>query len=214
MAGVGKSTLAVHAGHLLAGRFPDGQLFVDLYGYTEGMAPREPGDALATVLQAYGVAPAQLSADLQARAALYRDRLAGTRTLIVLDNAANAAQVRPLLPAAPGCLVIVTSRRRLRGLDDSYALSLDVLPKADAVALLRTVAGPGRTAAGDPLLGQVAEWCGNLPLALRIVGSLLRHRPSWTLPGVTPKHMARRPCSAWTRWPPSGSSEVWPTTAC
>jgi tetratricopeptide (TPR) repeat protein len=181
MAGIGKTALAIRAGHLLADRFPDGQLFVDLHGYTQGMAPRDPADVLAEILQAHGVAPARIPADPDARAALYRDRLAGTRTLIVLDNASGTAQIRPLLPAAPGCLVVVTSRLRLRGLDDARVLSLDLLPPSDAAELLRTVAGPARIAPGDPLLSRVAEWCGRLPLALRIAGALLRHRPSWTL---------------------------------
>ena len=180
MAGIGKTALAVHAGHALADRFPDGQLFLDLHGYTQGMTPREPADALAAILQAYGVQAQQIPADPDARAAAYRDRLAGTRTLIVLDNAANTAQVRPLLPGAPGCLVLITSRRRLTSLDDAHVLSLDLLPMTDAVTLLRTTAGQHRIGIDDPLLPVIAGWCGRLPLALRIAGALLR-QPSWTI---------------------------------
>jgi DNA-binding SARP family transcriptional activator len=181
MAGIGKTALAVHAGHRLAGRFPDGQLFIDLHGYTKGHPPREPGQALDWLLRALGIAAQQIPEDTEARAALYRQRLAGTSTLIVLDNAVDEAQVRALLPGVPGCLVLVTSRRRLKGLDDARTLSLDLLSLADAVALLRTVAGPERALAGDRLLGEVAELCGRLPLALRIAGALLRHRPAWDL---------------------------------
>jgi DNA-binding SARP family transcriptional activator/tetratricopeptide (TPR) repeat protein len=181
MAGIGKTALAVYAGHRLAGRFPDGQLFIDLHGYTKGHPPREPGQALDWLLRALGISAQQIPEDTEARAALYRQRLAGTSTLIVLDNAVDEAQVRALLPGVPGCLVLVTSRRRLKGLDDARTVSLDLLPPADAVALLRTVAGPGRAGAGDRLLGEVAELCGRLPLALRIAGALLRHRPAWDL---------------------------------
>ncbi|OIJ91786.1 hypothetical protein BIV25_28950 [Streptomyces sp. MUSC 14] len=187
MAGIGKTALAIHAGRRLAERFPDGQLFIDLHGYTRGMAPREPADALAGVLQAYGVPPSQIPTDLDARAALYRDRLAGTRTLVILDNAHSEAQVRPLLPGDGGCLVMVTSRRRLNALDDAWALPLDVLPVADAVALLREVAGPGRTQDGDPLLEEIAALCGHLPLALRIAAALIRRRPAWTLTRLADK---------------------------
>lgn len=193
MAGIGKTALAVHAGHLLAARFPDGQLFIDLHGYTEGMPPREPADALAVFLQAFDVPPQQIPGDLEARAALFRNRLAGTRTLVVLDNAATEIQVRPLLPGAGGCLVLVTSRRRLRALDDAYALSLDVLPPPDAVALFRAVAGPGRTAADDPLLEEICELCGHLPLALRITAALIRHRRSWSLRHLADKLRQARP---------------------
>jgi DNA-binding SARP family transcriptional activator len=181
MAGIGKTALAVHAGHRLAGRFPDGQLFIDLHGYTKGHPPREPGQALDWLLRALGVSAQRIPEDTEARAALYRQRLAGTSMLIVLDNAVDEAQVRPLLPGVPGCLVLVTSRRRLKGLDDARTISLDLLALADAVALLRTVIGPERVSAGDRLLREVAELCGCLPLALRIAGALLRHRPAWDL---------------------------------
>ena len=185
MAGIGKTALAVHAAHRVSGHFPDGQLFVDLHGYTKGHPPREPGDALGTLLRALQVPAQRIPEDTQERAALYRQRLAGTKTLVLLDNAADEAQVRPLLPAAPGCLVLVTSRRRLKGLDDARSVSLDLLSPQDAVALLHAVAGPGRIPADDRLLGEIAHRCGRLPLALRIAGALLRHRPAWN-----PGHLA------------------------
>jgi DNA-binding SARP family transcriptional activator/tetratricopeptide (TPR) repeat protein len=186
MAGVGKTALAVHAAHLLASRFPDGQVFIDLHGYAQGYHPRTSADALDWLLRALSVPAQRIPQDVEERAALYRQRLAGMRTLIVLDNAASEPQVRPLLPGRSGCLVLITSRRRLKGLDDAHILSLDVLPPADAIALLRAVAGPERIAAGDPVLAEIAGLCGHLPLALRIAAALLRHRPAWT-----PEHLAR-----------------------
>ena len=181
MAGIGKTAVALHAAHRLSDHFPDGQLFVDLHGYTKGHPPRKPGQALAAFLRVLGVPTGQIPEDTEECAALYRQCLADTRTLVVLDNAADEAQVRPLLPGHPGCLVLVTSRRRLRGLDDACGLSLDLLPPADAVSLLRAVAGPDRIPAEDPLSDEIAQLCGRLPLALRIAGALLRHRPAWTL---------------------------------
>jgi DNA-binding SARP family transcriptional activator/tetratricopeptide (TPR) repeat protein len=184
MAGIGKTALAVHAAHRLSGRFPGGQLFIDLHGYTRGRPPREPGEALGIFLRVLGVPAGQVPGDLEECAALYRQYLAGTQTLIVLDNAVSEAQVRPLLPADPGCLVLVTSRRRLKGLDDARSLSLDLLPPAEAAALLRAVAGPGRIPDGTAL-AEIAGLCGRLPLALRIAAALLRHRPAWS-----PGHLA------------------------
>lgn len=181
MAGIGKTALAVHAAHRLADRFPDGQLFIDLHGYTQGYEPRTPGEALEWFLRALDIPPQRIPADVEERAALYRQHLSGRRVLIVLDNAANEAQVRPLLPGSAGCLVLVTSRRRLRGLDDALALPLDLLPGDEAVSLVRTVAGTERMPADDPALAEVVDLCGRLPLALRIAAALLRHRPSWTL---------------------------------
>jgi DNA-binding SARP family transcriptional activator len=187
MAGVGKTALAIHAAHAVAERFPDGQLFLCMHGYTDGMAARDPADALASALQSLGVAPQQIPEDLDARAALYRDRLAGTRTLVLLDNASSEAQVRPLLPANDRCLVLVTSRKRFKALDDAILLPLDVLPLFDALALFRQVAGPDRVPPNDPVLEMIVELCGRLPLALRIAAAILRHRRAWTL-----EHLAQR----------------------
>jgi DNA-binding SARP family transcriptional activator/tetratricopeptide (TPR) repeat protein len=181
MAGIGKTALAVHAAHRLADRFPDGQLFLDLHGHTLGARPRTAGESLDWLLRALGVPPGQIPDDLEERAAYYRARLADTRTLIILDNAVGEAQIRPLLPGTAGCLVLVTSRRKLKALDDAHALALDVLPAPDAIALFRAVAGLGRGPAPDPVLAEIAALCGGLPLALRIAGALLRHRPAWSL---------------------------------
>ncbi len=185
MAGIGKTALAVHVAHQLADRFPDGQLFIDLHGYTQGYPPRTANQALETFLRTLGVATAQIPGDVEERAALFRERLAGSRTLIVLDNAADEAQVRPLIPGSAGCLVLVTSRRKLQALDDAHTLALDVLPGPDATALLSAAAGPGRIAADDPVAAELVALCGRLPLTVRIAAALLRNRPTWT-----PAHLA------------------------
>jgi DNA-binding SARP family transcriptional activator len=188
MAGVGKTTLAVHAAHLLAHRYADGQLFVDLRGFTRGGSPMDPADALDQMLRSLGVPGERIPHDPDARAALYRTLLAGRRVLILLDNVAEEAQVRPLLPGAPGCLTLITSRRRLAGLDDVRPLTLDVLPRQDAVALFARTAGEQRVSGEPPvLLGEIVELCGRLPLAIRIAAARLRVRPGWS-----PAHLADR----------------------
>ena len=182
MAGVGKTALAVHAAHQVRDRFPDGQLFLDLHGFTQGIAPVEPADALERLLHGLGVPGEQVPPGLDDRAAAYRTVLDDRRMLILLDNAATEAQVQPLLPAAPGCLVLVTSRRRLTGLDCAHPLSLDVLPSDVAVELLTRVAGAGRLADAPPgLVEEVARLCDGLPLALRLAAARLRARPAWNL---------------------------------
>jgi len=186
MAGVGKTALALHAAHRLAEMFPDGQLFIDMHGYTQGHEPRPAGQALEVFLRTLGVPPQRVPAGTEERAAMFRQQLAGTRTMIVLDNAVSEAQVRPLLPGSAGCLVLVTSRRRLKGLDEALVLTLDVLSRADALSLFRAVAGPGRVPPDDPGLPEIIELCAQLPLALRIAAALLRHRPVWT-----PEYLAR-----------------------
>jgi transcriptional regulator with XRE-family HTH domain len=153
MAGIGKTAFAVHAAHRLADRFPAGQIFLPLHGHTPGQRPVEPGDALASLLLTAGVAAAQIPLGLEARMALWRDRLAGQQLLLVLDDAASSDQVRPLLPGVGGCLVLVTSRRHLTALDDARAISLDTLPPGEAAALLARLAGraraePGRSGGG------------------------------------------------------------------
>ncbi|TDD02057.1 helix-turn-helix domain-containing protein [Nonomuraea deserti] len=182
MAGVGKTALAVHAAHELAGRFPDGNLFVDLHGHAYGVAPADPADVLVRMLEVLGVAGQPIPEHLDDRAALYRSVLAGRRMLILLDNAADEAQVRPLLPGEGGCLVLITSRRRLVGLDGAATVSVDVLPQADAVALFAALAGPRRlagTTAED--LAQVVRRCGLLPLAIRLAAARLAAHPSWSV---------------------------------
>ena len=180
MAGIGKTALAIHAAHRMSDHYPDGQLFLDLHGYTAGIQPTKAGDALEWFLRSLGVPPQQIPSKLDERAALYRDRLVGTKTLIILDNVSNEAQVRPLLPGSPECLVVITSRKRLSGLDDAYSLALDVLPEADAVTLFRAIAGPERVPVHDSGLAAIITLCGHVPLAIRIAAARLRHRPALT----------------------------------
>jgi tetratricopeptide (TPR) repeat protein len=182
MAGIGKTALAVHAAHRIADRYPHGQLFIDLHGYTQGVAPIEPAEALDHLLRALGMPGTQIPASLDQRAALYRSRLADQQMLIVLDNAATETQVQPLLPGSPGCLVLITSRRRLAGLDHTHTLSLDTLPTPDAVTLLLHTAGEDRLAGHQPeLLTELVDLCGRLPLAIRIAAARLRSHPTWSL---------------------------------
>jgi DNA-binding SARP family transcriptional activator/tetratricopeptide (TPR) repeat protein len=177
MPGVGKTALAVHVAHLLAGSYPDAQLFIDLLGHSE-QEPVEPAAALHTLLLQLGVPGGRVPRDLADRISLWRDEMAGRRALLVLDNAAGAAQVSPLLPAGTGCLVLVTSRRRLLGLDAARPVSLGVLPGDQAVALLAQIVGD-RLRAEPDAAAEVVERCGRLPLAIRLAGARLAHRPSW-----------------------------------
>ncbi|MBO0822741.1 MAG: winged helix-turn-helix domain-containing protein, partial [Actinobacteria bacterium] len=188
MAGVGKTALAVQAAHQMVDRYPDGQLFIDLHGYTQGMAPVEPGEALDRMLRSLGIPGERMPADIDERAGLYRSRLADRRMVIVLDNAATESQVTPLLPGAPGCAVLITSRRRLAGLDHTHTLSLDSLPPFDAVTLLRQTAGKGLLAQQSPeLVAELVELCGRLPLAIRIAAARLRSHPAWDLAHLVQK---------------------------
>ena len=175
MGGVGKSALAIHAAHRVSESFPDGQLFVDLRGHTAGMEPLLPLDALHQLLRSLDVPHQAIPEDLAECSALYRSTLAGTKTLIVLDDAAGADQVRPLLPDEPGCFVLITSRAILTGLNDARSIGLDLLPEDDSVALLRKVAGPNRVPADHPALTELVDLCGRIPLGIRIAGARLRH---------------------------------------
>ena len=170
-AGIGKTALAVHFAHRAAAAFPDGQLFVNLRGFDPDQPPLAPGDVLPGFLRGLGADPSQLPADPDELAAMYRSMLSGRRVLIVLDNAANAEQIRPLLPGTAGCLAIVTSRNRLSGLvarDGAQRLTLDVLTPDAAVSLIAQIAGRERAAADPVTVGKLAQLCGWLPLALRI----------------------------------------------
>lgn len=178
MAGVGKTALAVAAGHALAGRYPDGQLFLDLHGHTPGREPVPAHAALVRLLRTLGVRDEHLADDPEELAELWRNQASERRLLIVLDNAADAAHVRPLIPGG-GSLVLVTSRLRLIDLDVSESVSLDVLPAAQARRLLADGAGAERVAGQEADLGEAARLCGHLPLAIRIAAAQLRHRPSW-----------------------------------
>ncbi|WP_086820742.1 AfsR/SARP family transcriptional regulator [Allokutzneria sp. NRRL B-24872] len=187
MAGIGKTTLALRAAHQLADRYPDGQLFLDLHGYTEGRQPVEPAAALGSLLCAVGVPTEQIPDSVEERASRWRAELAQRQVLVVLDNAATAAQVRPLLPGTAGSLTLVTSRRRLADLDTACSISLELLPKDDAIALFTRIIGKQRADAEPAATEEVAQLCGYLPLALRIAAARLRARSAWTV-----AHLAER----------------------
>ncbi|MEU6276895.1 BTAD domain-containing putative transcriptional regulator [Streptomyces populi] len=177
MAGVGKSALALHVAHGLRERFTDGQLYVNLHGATPGMTPLTAGQALAALLRDLGTEPRRVPEHPDAAAALLRSMLAPTRTLMVLDDAAHAAQVRPLLPAGAGCAVIVTSRSPLTALDGADRFPLAPLTDEDSAALLRAVSGRrDGLDGGHPLV----ELTGRLPLALRVVAARLAARRALT----------------------------------
>jgi tetratricopeptide (TPR) repeat protein len=181
MPGIGKTRLAVHAGHALLrrGRYTDLQLAVDLRGYDPDRPPADPAAVLGEFLRRLGLPGDQIQhLDLAGRAARYRALLAGRRALILLDNAATADQVRPLLPEVPGCLALVTSRRSL---PDLPHLALEVFSPAEAVDLLRHAAGPDRVAADPGTTAAIAAALGHLPLALALVAARIRASPDWTL---------------------------------
>lgn len=180
-AGVGKTSLAVCAAHRTADRFPDGQLFIDLHGFTTALRPVQPAEALDRLLRALGVTGEQIPADLDDRAALWRSVLAGRRMLLLLDNAATEQQVTPLLPGAAGCLVLVTSRRRLATLEPAHPMPLDVLLPPDAAALFHQAAGQQHRALPGELVADAVELCGRLPLAIRIAAARLRTHPTWSV---------------------------------
>jgi tetratricopeptide (TPR) repeat protein/transcriptional regulator with XRE-family HTH domain len=180
MAGIGKTALAVHAAHRLATRFPDGQIFLPLHGHTPGQQPVDPADALASLLETSGMAVQEIPSGLESRTRLWRDRLAGRRILLVLDDAVAHDQVRPLLPGTAGSLVLVTSRRHLTALEDARVISLDILPPADAADLLVRLAGRPELGTGDPAVREITRLCGYLPLAVGMVARQLHHHPAWT----------------------------------
>lgn len=180
MGGVGKTALVVHAAHQIARHFPDGVLFADLRGFTPDAEPTPPQAVLDALLRGLGVRGAEIPPGLGARTALYRSVLAGRRVLVVLDNVANADQVRPLLPGAPGCLVLVSSRRRLAGLDDAELVTLDTLAPTDAITLFTRVAADRAAGAGPQTLDELVRLCGYLPLAIRILAARLRTSRSAT----------------------------------
>ena len=193
MGGIGKSALAIQAANQLAGRFPDGQLYIDLHGATPGQVPRSPLDALGQLLRSMGLDPAAIPAKVEEAAVRWRSLAAGRRLLLLLDNAHNAAQVRPLLPGSPTCAVVVTSRQVLGSLD-ARSLRLDLLAHEHALELLGRIAGRQRVAAEPAAAAGVVGWCGRLPLAIRIAV------PAW--PPDPPGPFASWP-TGW-RTPPDG----------
>jgi tetratricopeptide (TPR) repeat protein len=189
-AGVGKTTLALYWAHHVADRFPDGQLYVNLRGFDPSGTPVEPADAMRSLLEALGVAAERVPPTVEARLGLLRTVLAGQRMLILLDNARDAAQVRPLLVAVPGCLTVITSRHELTSLaavkGDGQAsgarlISLDVLSETEATLLLRRQLGPQRLAAEQDAATEITALCARLPLALAIIAARAAARPDLPL---------------------------------
>ncbi|MET9630661.1 BTAD domain-containing putative transcriptional regulator [Lentzea sp. NPDC006480] len=177
--GVGKSTLAIRVAHQVGDHFPDGQLYVELGGTSDH--PREASEVLTELLHALGVTGAGLPAQVTARAALYRSKLAGRRVLVVLDDAASVSQVVPLLPADAGCAVLVTSRRRLAELPGALQVELPPFAPSEAAELLAGIAGEDRVSAQPDEAAAIAAACGHLPLAIRVAGARLAGRGGWSM---------------------------------
>ena len=198
--GLGKTSLAVHAAHRVRRRFPDGQLYVDLLGATA--APLLPADVLARFLRDLGVDGRDIPVDEDERAARYRTTLAGRRMLVVLDNARDAAQVRPLLPGSASSAVLVTTRSRMPDLASTKLVDLNVLDDDEALKLFVKVVGEQRAAAEPEATAELLDACAGLPLAIRICAARLVTRSGWTI-----RAMAGSPTSTagWTRCAPGTS---------
>ncbi|MFD3703824.1 tetratricopeptide repeat protein [Nocardia sp. NPDC058658] len=194
MAGVGKTSLAVHAAHQLTAEFPDAQVYLDLHGFTDGRQPLDPDAAIRALLAALQVPSEKVPQDggVELRAAVWRSELARLRAVVVLDNVADAAQVSHLLPGAGESVAIITSRNRLLELDEVVPVTLDVLTAEESAELLARASGDARTGrlAKEPdQTAEVLRLCGNLPLALRLAAARLRHRPGWSI-GILVERMA------------------------
>ncbi|MEV6172573.1 BTAD domain-containing putative transcriptional regulator [Streptomyces sp. NPDC051954] len=186
-AGVGKTALAVHWAHRVADRFPDGQLYANLRGFDPSGSAMAPDQAVRGFLDALGAPAQRVPVDLQSRVGLYRSLLAGRRVLVVLDNARDAEQVRPLLPGSPGCLAVVTSRNRLTGLvaaEGAHPIALDLLAPAEARALLAHRLGEDRVAAEPDAVQEIITRCARLPLALGIATARAAAHPGFPLSAV------------------------------
>jgi DNA-binding SARP family transcriptional activator len=186
-AGVGKTALALHWAHQIASRFPGGQLYADLRGFDPSGMPTSAAEVIRGFLDGLGVAPERIPVGLDAQAGLYRSLMADRRILVVLDNAASEQQARPLLPASPGSLVIVTSRNQLTALaaaDGARLLTLDVLPEPEARQMLITRIGAGRARAEPEAVAEIARLCACLPLALAVAAARAQARPSFPLGAV------------------------------
>ncbi|MFI6733760.1 AfsR/SARP family transcriptional regulator [Nonomuraea sp. NPDC050451] len=187
MAGVGKTTLAVHWAHRVADRFPDGQLYVNLRGFDRLGSAMDPAEALRSFLEALGVPPHRIPVAVDVQVGLYRSLLAKRRVLILLDNARDADQVRPLLPSSPGCLVLITSRDRLPGLlatEGALPMTLDLFPAEDARESLARRLGEERVAREPEAVDEIVERCGGLPLALAVVAARAAANPAFPLSAI------------------------------
>jgi DNA-binding SARP family transcriptional activator len=183
-AGVGKTALAVHWAHRISDQFPDGQLYVNLRGFDPTGSAMRPAEAIRGFLDAFGIPPQEIPTGLEAQAALYRSLLAGRRVLVLLDNAADSDQVRPLLPGSPGCLVIVTSRNELAGLiagEGAHPVTVDLLNPTEALQLLSRRLGESRVLAEKQAADDIIALCARLPLALMIVAARAAAHQSFRL---------------------------------
>ena len=181
MGGIGKSALAIHAAHHVAGAFPDGQLYVDLQGADAALPPLEPASVLGRMLRSLGLEPNAGPATVDEASARFRSLAAARRLLLLLDNASGAEQVRPLLPGSPTCAVVVTSRQPLATLEGATALHLDGLGDEDALELLGRIVGGARVRDEVAAGLDVVQACARLPLAIRIAGARLAARPGWSV---------------------------------
>jgi DNA-binding SARP family transcriptional activator/tetratricopeptide (TPR) repeat protein len=179
MTGVGKSTLAIHAAHLLGDRYPD-RFYLHLHTHDPIEDPIDPAAGLGTLLRTLGVPPEGIPGTLEERATLWRTRLANRRALILLDDADDPDQIRPLLPGSPGCLVLITCRRRMIGLPGVFWLSLGTMQQDEAVSLFACIVGAER-AYDHAAIAEVVRMCGYLPLAIQLAGGRLRHHPGWSI---------------------------------
>jgi tetratricopeptide (TPR) repeat protein len=181
MPGIGKTALATRAAHRLADQFPDGRFFVNLHAHTAGQTTATPTDVLAGLLTDLGMDPRNIPDSLDNRRSLWRDRVAGKRILLVLDDARDHAQVEPLLPNGPGCLTLITSRRRLIALDGSQPFALDTLDPDKAAELFCTLARRTPTGSDRPAVAEIVRSCGYLPLAIVLLAGRLAHHTTWTI---------------------------------
>jgi DNA-binding SARP family transcriptional activator len=194
-AGIGKTALALHWSHRVADRFPDGQLYANLRGFGPRVVPATPEEVIRGFLGALGIPPSELPTRLEAQAALYRSLLADRSMLVLLDNARDAAQVRPLLPGSPACVVVVTSRNQLTGLvvaEGAYPISLDLLTEANAAELLARRLSPARLSAEPEAARELIGLCARLPLALAVVAGRASSRPDVPLSRVVSELRAAR----------------------
>ncbi len=195
--GLGKTTLAVHAAHLLRGRFPDGQLYANLRGASP--QPATPSDVLARFLRDLGMDPQRIPAGEEERAAQFRSRVTDRRVLIVLDDARDAAHVRPLLPGSALCAVLVTTRNRMPDLAGSRFVDLDVLEDAEAWNMFAGIIGRERAEAEPQATREVLAVCAGLPLAIRIAGARLAARGSWNVRTIATRLADQRRRLDWLR---------------
>ncbi|WP_425568212.1 NB-ARC domain-containing protein [Nonomuraea rubra] len=179
--GIGKSALAVHLAHAVADRYADGVLYIDLHGATDGLRPLSPLEALGRLLRSLGLDGSAVPTTVDEAAARYRSLTSARHVLLILDNALDTRQLRPLIPAGPGCAVVITSRQVLTAVDGASQLNLPELDPSESTALLARIAGPGRVHAEPEAAGRIVRLCGGLPLALRIAAARLAARPDWTL---------------------------------